>query len=49
MSGRQMRLRGREDAARDLGRVGPPDQDLLGARVEPARQQDVVDDPREPL
>ncbi len=36
-------------AAGDLDRVGPSDQDLFRTRIEPARQQNVVDDPREPL
>ena len=44
-----MRLGGGEDAARELGRVGPADRDGRGAGVEPAREQDVVDDPGEPL
>ena len=38
-----------EHGARELGGVGSADRNLSGARVEPAREEDVVDDPREPL
>ena len=48
-SGRQVRRGRRDHAARELGRVGPADRDRRRAGVEPAREQDVVDDPREPL